>query len=171
MKKHPDVFNILLQVLDDGRLTDSKGRVVDFKNTVLIMTSNIGSQLLLEGVTPEGTIPEEVENQVMNILKGHFKPEFLNRIDDTILFTPLSLDNVKGIIGKMTAQLAHRLEQQEIVLEITDEAKTWIAENGYEPAYGARPLKRFITREVETPLAKEIVSGRVMPKQKSRLVY
>ena len=165
-KAHPDVFNILLQVLDDGRLTDSKGRVVDFKNTVLIMTSNIGSQLLLEGVTPEGTIPEEVENQVMNILKGHFKPEFLNRIDDTILFTPLSLDNVKGIIGKMTAQLAHRLEQQEIVLEITDEAKTWIAENGYEPAYGARPLKRFITREVETPLAKEIVSGRVMPKTK-----
>lgn len=165
-KAHPDVFNILLQVLDDGRLTDSKGRVVDFKNTVLIMTSNIGSQLLLEGVTPEGTIPEEVENQVMNILKGHFKPEFLNRIDDTILFTPLSLDNVKGIIGKMTAQLAHRLEQQEIVLEITDEAKTWIAENGYEPAYGARPLKRFINREVETPLAKEIVSGRVMPKTK-----
>ena len=107
-------------------------------------------------MTPEGTIPEEVENQVMNILKGHFKPEFLNRIDDTILFTPLSLDNVKGIIGKMTAQLAHRLEQQEIVLEITDEAKTWIAENGYEPAYGARPLKRFITREVETPLAKKL---------------
>lgn len=165
-KAHPDVFNILLQVLDDGRLTDSKGRVVDFKNTVLIMTSNIGSQLLLEGVTPEGTIPEEVEEQVMTILKGNFKPEFLNRIDDTILFTPLSLDNVKGIIGKMTEQLANRLEQQEITLEISDDAKTWIAESGYDPAYGARPLKRFITKEVETPLAKEIVSGRVMPKTK-----
>ncbi|EOH99712.1 chaperone ClpB [Enterococcus haemoperoxidus ATCC BAA-382] len=165
-KAHPDVFNILLQVLDDGRLTDSKGRVVDFKNTVLIMTSNIGSQLLLEGVTPEGTIPEEVEEQVMTILRGNFKPEFLNRIDDTILFTPLSLDNVKGIIGKMTAQLAKRLEHQEIELVISDEAKTWIAESGYDPAYGARPLKRFITKEVETPLAKEIVSGRILPKTK-----
>ena len=165
-KAHPDVFNILLQVLDDGRLTDSKGRVVDFKNTVLIMTSNIGSQLLLEGVTAEGTIPEEIEEQVMTILKGNFKPEFLNRIDDTILFTPLSLENVKGIIEKMTAYLAKRLEQQDIQLVISDEAKTWIAESAYEPAYGARPLKRFITKEVETPLAKEIVSGRIMPKTK-----
>lgn len=163
-KAHPDVFNILLQVLDDGRLTDSKGRVVDFKNTVMIMTSNIGSQLLLEGVTTEGTIPDDVEEQVMSILRGHFKPEFLNRIDDTILFTPLSLANVKGIIGKMTDQLERRLEHQEIELVITEEAKTWIAESGYDPAYGARPLKRFITKEVETPLAKEIVSGRVMPK-------
>lgn len=165
-KAHPDVFNILLQVLDDGRLTDSKGRVVDFKNTVLIMTSNIGSQLLLEGVTSEGKIPEAVEEQVMTLLSGNFKPEFLNRIDDTILFRPLSLDNVKGIIGKMTAQLAKRLEHQEIVLVISEEAKTWIAESGYDPAYGARPLKRFITKEVETPLAKEIVSGRVLPQTK-----
>jgi ATP-dependent Clp protease ATP-binding subunit ClpB len=165
-KAHPDVFNILLQVLDDGRLTDSKGRVVDFKNTVLIMTSNIGSQLLLEGVTDEGTIPETVKEQVLTLLRGHFKPEFLNRIDDTILFTPLSLNNVKGIIEKMIKQLSMRLEQQEITLEISDEAKTWLAESGYDPAYGARPLKRFITREVETPLAKEIVSGRVMPKTK-----
>lgn len=163
-KAHPDVFNILLQVLDDGRLTDSKGRVVDFKNTVMIMTSNIGSQLLLEGVTAEGMIPEDVEEQVMTILRGHFKPEFLNRIDDTILFTPLSLANVKGIIGKMTAQLSRRLEQQEIELTISEEAQTWIAESGYDPAYGARPLKRFITKEVETPLAKEIVSGRILPK-------
>ena len=138
-KAHPDVFNILLQVLDDGRLTDSKGRVVDFKNTVLIMTSNIGSQLLLEGVSADGTIPEEVEEQVRTILRGHFKPEFLNRIDDTILFTPLSLENVKGIVDKMVAQLAKRLDYQEIHLTISDEAKTWIAENAYEPAYGARP--------------------------------
>ncbi|MCD5029137.1 ATP-dependent chaperone ClpB [Enterococcus asini] len=165
-KAHPDVFNILLQVLDDGRLTDSKGRVVDFKNTVLIMTSNIGSQLLLEGVTEDGKIPEEVANQVMNLLRGHFKPEFLNRIDDTILFTPLSLENVKGIVAKIIAQLSKRLEDQEIYLTIDEEAQTWIAEQAYEPAYGARPLRRFITREVETPLAKEIVAGRVMPKTK-----
>ncbi|MBP1044699.1 ATP-dependent chaperone ClpB [Enterococcus sp. BWM-S5] len=165
-KAHPDVFNILLQVLDDGRLTDSKGRVVDFKNTVLIMTSNIGSQLLLEGVTADGEIPEAVEEQVRTILRGNFKPEFLNRIDDTILFTPLSLDNVKGIITKMTVQLSKRLEHQEIELVISDEAKDWIAQQAYDPAYGARPLKRFLTKEVETPLAKEIVSGRVMPKTK-----
>ncbi|MGX7162758.1 ATP-dependent chaperone ClpB [Enterococcus massiliensis] len=165
-KAHPDVFNLLLQVLDDGRLTDSKGRVVDFKNTVLIMTSNIGSQLLLDGVTEEGKIPENVADSVMGLLRGHFKPEFLNRIDDTILFTPLSLDDVKGIVEKIIAQLSHRLEDQDIQLEITDESKSWIAENSYEPAYGARPLKRFITRELETPLAKEIVSGRVLPKSK-----
>lgn len=165
-KAHPDVFNILLQVLDDGRLTDSKGRVVDFKNTVMIMTSNIGSQLLLEGVTGDGTIPEEVKDQVMNLLRGHFKPEFLNRIDDTILFTPLSLEDVTGIVDKIIAQLSKRLADQEIVLDITADAKAWVAENAYEPAYGARPLRRFITREVETPLAKEIVSGRVLPKTK-----
>ncbi|MEG3033054.1 MAG: AAA family ATPase, partial [Enterococcus sp.] len=165
-KAHPDVFNILLQVLDDGRLTDSKGRVVDFKNTVMIMTSNIGSQLLLEGVTGDGTIPEEVKDQVMNLLRGHFKPEFLNRIDDTILFTPLSLEDVTGIVDKIIVQLSKRLADQEIVLDITADAKAWVAENAYEPAYGARPLRRFITREVETPLAKEIVSGRVLPKTK-----
>lgn len=163
-KAHPDVFNILLQVLDDGRLTDSKGRVVDFKNTVLIMTSNIGSQVLLDGVTAEGTIPENVAENVRNLLRGHFKPEFLNRIDDTILFTPLSLNDVTGIVDKIVAQLSQRLEVQDILLTITEEAKCWIAENAYEPAYGARPLRRFITREVETPLAKEIVAGRVLPK-------
>ncbi|MGG5331267.1 ATP-dependent chaperone ClpB [Enterococcus sp. AZ163] len=168
-KAHPDVFNILLQVLDDGRLTDSKGRVVDFKNTVLIMTSNIGSQVLLDGVTADGEIPESVQEQVMNMLRGHFKPEFLNRIDDTILFTPLSLENVKGIVEKLVAQLSLRLEDQEIQLIITDQAKSWIAENAYEPQYGARPLKRFITREAETPLAKEIIAGRILPKTRVTL--
>ena len=163
-KAHPDVFNILLQVLDDGRLTDSKGRMVDFKNTVLIMTSNIGSQLLLEGVSEDGHIEEATSEAVMNLLKGHFKPEFLNRIDDTILFTPLSLDNVKGIIVKMVSSLTERLEEQDIALRISEEAQTWIAEQAYDPIYGARPIKRFLTREVETPLAKEILSGRVMPK-------
>ena len=165
-KAHPDVFNILLQVLDDGRLTDSKGRVVDFKNTVLIMTSNIGSQLLLEGVSEDGHILPETSEAVMTMLKAHFKPEFLNRIDDTILFTPLSLDNVKSIIVKMTEQLTKRLEHQEIYLEISEEAKAWIAEQAYDPIYGARPIKRFLTREVETPLAKEIVAGNVPPKTK-----
>ncbi|HCE12410.1 MAG TPA: type VI secretion system ATPase TssH, partial [Enterococcus sp.] len=124
-----------------------KGRVVDFKNTVLIMTSNIGSQLLLEGVTSEGTIPEEIAEGVGGLLRGHFKPEFLNRIDDTILFTPLSLANVTGIVDKIIAQLSHRLEAQDIRLTITEEAKRWIAESSYEPAYGARPLRRFITKE------------------------
>ena len=165
-KAHPDVFNILLQVLDDGRLTDSKGHVVDFKNTVLIMTSNIGSQLLLEGVSEDGHILPETSEAVMTMLKAHFKPEFLNRIDDTILFTPLSLDNVKSIIVKMTEQLTKRLEHQEIYLEISEEAKAWIAEQAYDPIYGARPIKRFLTREVETPLAKEIVAGNVPPKTK-----
>ena len=165
-KAHPDVFNILLQVLDDGRLTDSKGRLVDFKNTVLIMTSNIGSQLLLEGVTEEGTISQEVSDQVMQALRMHFKPEFLNRIDDTILFTPLSLEDVKGIVDKMVQQLSTRLNHQEIELSISDEAKTYIAQNAYEPSFGARPLKRYITKEIETPLAKEIIAGKVMPKSK-----
>lgn len=165
-KAHPDVFNILLQVLDDGRLTDSKGRLVDFKNTVLIMTSNIGSQVLLDGVTADGKIPETTKDQVLSLLRGHFKPEFLNRIDDTILFTPLSLEDVKGIVKKIIQHLSHRLEEQEIQLDITEDAKSWIAEKAYEPQYGARPLKRFITREVETPLAKEIIAGRVLPKTK-----
>ncbi|MGM0173938.1 ATP-dependent chaperone ClpB [Enterococcus sp. DIV0800] len=165
-KAHPDVFNILLQVLDDGRLTDSKGRLVDFKNTVLIMTSNIGSQVLLDGVTADGNIPEATKDQVLSLLRGHFKPEFLNRIDDTILFTPLSLEDVKGIVEKIVQHLSHRLEEQEIQLDITEDAKSWIAEKAYEPQYGARPLKRFITREVETPLAKEIIAGRVLPKTK-----
>jgi len=165
-KAHPDVFNILLQVLDDGRLTDSKGRVVNFKNTVLIMTSNIGSQILLEGVSDKGEISAETKSQVMNMLQAEFKPEFLNRIDDTIVFTPLNIEDMKGIVEKIIEELSQRLMQQEIFLEISDEAKAWIAQNAYEPAYGARPLRRYITREVETPLAKEIVSGRVMPKTK-----
>ncbi|MDR2977581.1 MAG: ATP-dependent chaperone ClpB [Streptococcaceae bacterium] len=163
-KAHPDVFNILLQVLDDGRLTDSKGVTVDFKNTVLIMTSNIGSQTLLENASEDGTISEEAENQVLEQLRLHFKPEFLNRIDDTILFKPLTLDNVKEIVGKMTSQLSKRLADEEINFELTDEAKTWIAENAYEPAYGARPMKRYLTKEVENPLAKLIIAGKIAPK-------
>ena len=165
-KAHPDVFNILLQVLDDGRLTDSQGRTVDFKNTVLIMTSNLGSQQLLDGVTKDGEIPKDVQNNVMELLKHSFKPEFLNRIDDTILFTPLQLKDIKQIVVKLLSQLRGRLEDQDITLDITDQAKTWIAENAYEPMFGARPLSRFITKYVETPMAKELIAGNIMPKTK-----
>ena len=165
-KAHPDVFNILLQVLDDGRLTDSKGVLVDFKNTVLIMTSNVGSQYLLDAVSADGTLSETVNEAVMAQLRAHFKPEFLNRIDDTILFKPLSLDNIKNIIVKMTGLLTKRLEEMEVTLELTDEVKTWIAENAYEPAYGARPLKRYLTKVIENPLAKLIVGGKILPKSK-----
>ncbi|MGX7030038.1 ATP-dependent chaperone ClpB [Vagococcus zengguangii] len=165
-KAHPDVFNILLQVLDDGRLTDSKGRTVDFKNTVMIMTSNIGSQILLDGLTAEGEFAENTEKDVQNMLRAHFKPEFLNRIDETILFKPLTLANMKNIVVKMTKGLAQKLAEQEIELEISEEGQDWIAENAYEPAFGARPLKRFITKQVETPLAKEIVAAKILPKQR-----
>lgn len=164
-KAHPDVFNILLQVLDDGRLTDNKGRVVDFKNTVLIMTSNLGSHILLDGLTVEGEISEEAQRQVQDLLRSHFKPEFLNRIDDTILFKPLTLNDMKRIIVKMTNELGEKLAEQEMKLVISDEAEDWIAERAYEPAFGARPLKRFLTKEVETPLAKEIVAGKIQPRQ------
>jgi ATP-dependent Clp protease ATP-binding subunit ClpB len=165
-KAHPDVFNILLQVLDDGRLTDSKGRMVDFKNTVLIMTSNIGSDLLLEGTDDQGQIKDSTKEQVLSLLKTSFKPEFLNRIDDTILFAPLGLQVVKKIILKLIHDLAVRLADQDIELTISGEAQVWIAEKAYDPMYGARPLKRFITKQVETPLAKGIISGEILPKSK-----
>ncbi|MGX7099376.1 MULTISPECIES: ATP-dependent chaperone ClpB [Globicatella] len=164
-KAHPDVFNILLQVLDDGRLTDSKGRTVDFKNTVLIMTSNIGSPLLLEGVDENGQIAEETASQVRQLLRTHFKPEFLNRIDDTIMFTPLSMDHMGAIVEKLLIQLKERLAYQDIHLTVTKEAIEWIARNGYDPIYGARPLMRFITREIETPLARLIIKGDILPGQ------
>jgi ATP-dependent Clp protease ATP-binding subunit ClpB len=165
-KAHPDVFNILLQVLDDGRLTDSKGVLVDFKNTVLIMTSNVGSQYLLDNVDDQGEISEETTEEVMKQLRMHFKPEFLNRIDDTILFKPLSLNNIKNIIVKMTGQLTQRLEEMSVELELSEEVKVWIAENAYEPAYGARPLKRYLTKVIENPLAKLIIAGKIPPKTK-----
>lgn len=162
-KAHPDVFNVLLQVLDDGRLTDSKGRVVDFKNTVLIMTSNIGSHLLLEGVNDEGHIEEESQNQVIVLLRQHFKPEFLNRVDDIVMFTPLSRSHMSKIVYKMLGQLQTRLAYQDIILDLEEAAALWLAENGYDPIYGARPLMRFITKEIETPLAKLIIKGDILP--------
>ncbi|MCJ1989694.1 ATP-dependent chaperone ClpB [Lactococcus carnosus] len=162
-KAHPDVFNILLQVLDDGRLTDSKGVVVDFKNTVLIMTSNIGSRTMLDGITDDGVLENTTKEAVIDELRQHFKPEFLNRIDDTILFTPLTLAVVKQIIDKIVHQLSERLAQQDIKLELTQDAIDWIAKNAYEPEYGARPIKRFMTKHLETPLAKALVGGQVTP--------
>ncbi|WP_062197595.1 ATP-dependent chaperone ClpB [Massilibacterium senegalense] len=160
-KAHPDVFNILLQILDDGRLTDSQGRVVDFKNTVIIMTSNIGSQFLLDGVTDDGAIKEEARTNVMNMLKGHFRPEFLNRVDDIVLFKPLTIEEIKGIVLKLTAQLSERLKDRHMTLTITDEAQNFIANEGFDPVYGARPLKRFIQRTIETQLAREIIAGHI----------
>lgn len=157
-KAHPDVFNILLQVLDDGRITDSQGRMVDFKNTVIIMTSNIGSQYLLEG-TKDQAITPEAETSVMNALRGHFKPEFLNRVDDIVLFKPLSLDNISGIVLKLAQNLEHRLQEQQITLQITAEAARLIGEEAYDPAYGARPLNRYMIRHIETPLARKIIAG------------
>lgn len=160
-KAHPDVFNILLQVLDDGRLTDGQGRTVDFKNTILIMTSNIGSQALLDGVTEDGTIPKATQDEVLSLLRAHFRPEFLNRIDETIMFTPLTLADMAQIVQKLIDQLAVRMHDQEMGLEITDAAKNWIAKQGYEPQFGARPLQRFVTNQVETPIAKLIIAGTI----------
>ena len=148
-KAHPDVFNVLLQVLDDGRITDSQGRTVDFKNTILIMTSNIGSPYLLEGIDENGEIKPEAQEQVMNDLRGHFRPEFLNRLDEIILFKPLTKDNIGGIVDLMVKELSDRLADQELSLELTDAARTQVIENGYDPVYGARPLKRYLQNYVE----------------------
>lgn len=162
-KAHPDVFNILLQVLDDGRLTDSQGRTVDFKNTILIMTSNLGSGILLDNAKEGGHITDETRKQVLSLAQTKFKPEFLNRIDDIIMFSPLSKATIEKIVDKFINQLSKRLEDQEIKLVISKPARKWVADNGYDPAYGARPLQRFITNHIETPLAKEIIAGKVMP--------
>ena len=160
-KAHPDVFNVLLQVLDDGRITDSQGRTVDFKNTILIMTSNIGSPYLLDGIDENGEIKSEAQEQVMNDLRGHFRPEFLNRLDEIIMFKPLTKENIGGIVDLMVKELSDRLADQELSLELTDAARTQVIENGYDPVYGARPLKRYLQNYVETLAAKKILSGDV----------
>jgi ATP-dependent Clp protease ATP-binding subunit ClpB len=160
-KAHPEVFNVLLQILDDGRATDSKGKVIDFKNTVIIMTSNIGSQFLLDGLTSEGEITEKAREQVMTQLRQHFRPEFLNRVDDTILFKPLTVHEVKGIIDKLLLQLEKRLSDRHISLTLTEEAKNYIAASGFDPVYGARPLKRFIQKYIETKIARELIAGQI----------
>jgi ATP-dependent Clp protease ATP-binding subunit ClpB len=160
-KAHPDVFNVLLQVLDDGRITDSQGRTVDFKNTIIIMTSNLGSQELLEGIDGNGHILPECEEQVMEELKGHFRPEFLNRLDEIILFKPLTKDNIGNIITLLMDDLNSRLVDKEIKVCLTESAKDYIVEHGYDPIYGARPLKRYLQKYVETLSAKLILADKV----------
>ena len=160
-KAHPDVFNVLLQVLDDGRITDSQGRTVDFKNTILIMTSNIGSPYLLDGIDENGEIKPEAQSQVMDDLRGHFRPEFLNRLDEIIMFKPLTKSNIGKIVDLMVGELDKRLADQELSLELTDAAKDQVIENGYDPVYGVRPLKRYLQKYVETLAARKILSGDV----------
>jgi ATP-dependent Clp protease ATP-binding subunit ClpB len=159
-KAHPDVFNVLLQVLDDGRITDSQGHVVDFKNTVIIMTSNIGSRYLQEGVTGD-SIPESVRESVMTELRQGFRPEFLNRIDDTVLFKPLTLEEISRIVELLLVDLNKRLSDRRVRIEVDEEAREWLAERGYDPVYGARPLKRFLQKEIENRLARALISGEI----------
>jgi len=163
-KAHPDVFNVLLQVLDDGRITDSQGRTVDFKNTIIILTSNIGSEYLLEGINENGEINEESEKMVMSDLQAHFRPEFLNRLDEIILFKPLTKEDISFIVNLMLKELNKRLEDKEISIELTDAAKDFIVQQGYDPVYGARPLKRYLQKNVETLAAKIIVEGKISEK-------
>ena len=151
-----------MQVLDDGRITDSQGRTVDFKNTILIMTSNIGSAYLLDGIDENGEITEQAEKMVMNDLRGHFRPEFLNRLDETILFKPLTKSDIRSIINLLLADLNKRLSDKELRLEMTDEAKDYITDHGYDPVYGARPLKRYVQKHVETLAARIILQGDVV---------
>ena len=158
-KAHHDVFNVLLQILDDGRVTDSQGRTVDFKNTVIIMTSNIGSPHLLEGVGSDGELSESARDAVLRELRGHFRPEFLNRVDDTVLFKPLRLEEIKEIVGLLTADLRRRLEGRGIALELSEPAREYIAREGYDPVYGARPLKRFLQRHLETRIGRALIAG------------
>jgi ATP-dependent Clp protease ATP-binding subunit ClpB len=159
-KAHPDVFNVLLQVLDDGRITDSQGRTVDFKNTVIIMTSNIGSRHLLEGGN-ETEIKESTREAIMADLRQSFRPEFLNRIDETILFKPLTLEEIEQIVDLLVADINKRLAERRIMIALDEKAKKWVAEKGYDPVFGARPLKRFLQRHLETQLARAIIAGDV----------
>lgn len=159
-KAHPDVFNVLLQIMDDGRITDSQGRVVNFKNTVIIMTSNIGSRFLMDGVV-DGQISSKAREAVMQELRQAFRPEFLNRIDDIVLFKPLSKIEIREIVDLLLTDLNQRLKDRRITIELDDEAEDWIGEQGYDPVYGARPLKRFLQKQIETKLARAIIAGEI----------
>jgi ATP-dependent Clp protease ATP-binding subunit ClpB len=160
-KAHHDVFNVLLQILDDGRVTDSQGRTVDFKNTVIILTSNIGSPHLLEGISTSGEISDRARGDVMRELRAHFRPEFLNRIDEVVLFKPLQLGEIASIVDLLLAELTKRLGERGIGLEVTDAARNFIAETGYDPVYGARPLKRYIQRELETRVGRALIADEI----------
>ena len=165
-KAHPDVFNVLLQVLDDGRITDSQGRTIDFKNTIIILTSNLGSEYILEGINDKGELTEEAKEKVEKLLKQSFRPEFLNRLDEIVFYKPLTQNETAKILDLLIADLNKRLETQEITIELTDNAKEYLIKNGYDPVYGARPLKRFVQKKVETLIAKEIIKQTILPKQK-----
>ena len=160
-KAHPDVFNVLLQVLDDGRITDSQGRCVDFKNTVIILTSNLGSEFILEGIDDSGEISEDAKEKVSQILKASFRPEFLNRLDDIVFYKPLKKEEIYKIVDLLAEDLKKRLAEKQLSLELTENAKQYICENGYDAVYGARPLKRFMQAKLETKVAKLIISGNV----------
>ena len=168
-KAHPDVFNTLLQLLDDGRLTDSQGRTVDFRNTIIIMTSNIGSPMILEGIDERGYFLEGVREGVMAELRRFFRPEFLNRVDETVLFKPLLASQIAKIVDIQLSALRKRLADRKIELELTDQARTYIADAAYDPAFGARPLKRYLQHELETPLARDIIGGRIRDGWKVRV--
>jgi ATP-dependent Clp protease ATP-binding subunit ClpB len=159
-KAHPDVFNVLLQILDDGRLTDGQGRVVDFKNTIIILTSNLGSEFLANDPSPE--ISDEVRTQVMDVVKGAFRPEFLNRLDEILLFRRLQESDMTRIVDIQLQRLLRTLEDQKITLHLDDKAKNWLAHEGYDPAYGARPLKRVIQRSLQNPLATLLLEGKLL---------
>jgi ATP-dependent Clp protease ATP-binding subunit ClpB len=163
------VFNTLLQVLDDGRLTDAQGRQVNFRNTVVIMTSNIGSHYLLDGVTPHGEIKPDARERVMVELRGHFRPEFLNRVDDTVLFTPLSMPQIERIVELQLEELRDRLMERQIEFEITEDARRLIAQHGYDPVYGARPLRRYIAHEAETKIGRALLRGDIVGGGKIRI--
>ena len=160
-KAHPDVFNVLLQVLDDGRITDSHGRTVDFKNTLLILTSNLGSQYLLDGIEPNGEISKEARDNVENLLKSSFRPEFLNRLDEIVFYKPLTKQEISKIVDLMIHSLSERLKEQQLGVELTEAARDYIVENGYDPIYGARPLRRYIQSNVENMIARRIIEGDV----------
>jgi ATP-dependent Clp protease ATP-binding subunit ClpB len=160
-KAHPDVFNALLQILDDGRLTDAQGRTVDFRNTVIIMTSNIGSPYLLEGATADGEIAADARDAVMGELRSHFRPEFLNRVDEIVLFKPLTLAEIELIVDLQIADVQRRLTHRRLTLELTEAARELIAREGFDPVYGARPLRRFIQREVETRIGRALLTGEI----------
>ena len=164
-KAHPDVFNVLLQVLDDGRITDSQGRTVDFKNTIIILTSNLGSEYILDGINKNGEISDEAKDKVNKLLKQSFRPEFLNRLDEIIFYKPLTQNEIGSILELLIADLNRRLEEQEILITLTDKAKEYLIENGYDAIYGARPLKRFVQKELETLIARKIIEQAIIPKQ------
>ena len=163
-KAHPDVFNVLLQVLDDGRITDSQGRTVDFKNTIIILTSNLGSQSILEGITPEGTISDEAKAHVQALLRQQFRPEFLNRLDEIVFYKPLQRTEIFKIVDLLVADLEHRLEEKQLTVELTEKAKDLIVDQGFDPIYGARPLKRYLQSHVETMIAKLIIRDDPLPR-------